>query len=257
MTNADAARLEGRLNRVYGMVVGGDATCQVWHRVRGSQGDPGPAEGAPPVPRSGYVPGYTSIASISARRSGFGPRAHGKTVVGCGLLRSWLPGCQRVGDCYDLTTVVRRLAQTLAANTLRKLGSMAASNRSHGAPTWLPFVAVLLMCGCAAPAPVQPLPPSPMMATFDVHEAAHVHVAGPNSIRGQAFFDNKVEASLPARETVWLVPDTAYARERIRKAYGDQALEVAAQRIVGIVLENPDPAACEDHQRWVRLPERR
>lgn len=82
-----------------------------------------------------------------------------------------------------------------------------------------------------------------MLAAFDADEAAHIHVTGPNSVRGQAFLRQRGGGVVTcAGAGVSLMPDTAYARERIRKAYGPSALEAAARRIIGVVLEDPDPA---------------
>lgn len=110
------------------------------------------------------------------------------------------------------------------------------------ASSWLALPGIIgtLTGGCATGAAEVPLAPLPMLSAFDAQEAAYIDVPGPNAVQGQAFLRQQGGGVVTcAGETVWLVPDTAYARERIRKAYGSEALEAPARRIIGVILENP------------------
>lgn len=108
------------------------------------------------------------------------------------------------------------------------------------------FVAAAgVVAGCAPVATQGPLAPLPMLNAFDPRQAVYIHRNGANSIRGQAFLRQSGGGVVTcAGADVRLFPRTTYGDERVQKAYGSSAEAEATQRIVGIILEDPDP-------RWV------
>lgn len=71
--------------------------------------------------------------------------------------------------------------------------------------------------------------PQKIDAPFDAAAAAHIHKKGPARIEGHAFvtrFDNKVMNA--SGQYVYLIPATAYARERFAKLYGGRKSAPAA-----------------------------
>lgn len=74
---------------------------------------------------------------------------------------------------------------------------------------------------------------------FNPQEAAYINQKGDGSIQGQAFMKTVGgEVRYAAGNTVLLIPDTAYARERFQKLYGDSKCNYGAVRFD----KDPDPA---------------
>ena len=75
---------------------------------------------------------------------------------------------------------------------------------------------------------------------FDAGEAAHIHQAGDNVIDGRVFVRLWSGEEVPcAGHTVQLVPQTALARERMDRLYGQAGLRRHVRNPVK--LEKPDP----------------
>ena len=66
---------------------------------------------------------------------------------------------------------------------------------------------------------------------FDASEAAFIHQDGKATIEGHAFVTNSSGGVVNAAgQTVWLIPSTAYARQRFAAIYGT-AKSIRAQAI--------------------------
>ena len=82
----------------------------------------------------------------------------------------------------------------------------------------LSLLAVLVMASCAFGRHVDPIP---TFTLFDPVEAEYINQPGDNSIEGQAFLRQSGGGVVTcAGRDVRLIPQTPYARERIRNIYG-------------------------------------
>lgn len=76
-----------------------------------------------------------------------------------------------------------------------------------------------------------------LTSTFDPQEAAYINQKGDGSIQGQAFMKTVGgEVRYAAGNTILLIPDTAYARERFQKLYGESKCNSG-----GIRFDKDDP----------------
>ena len=128
------------------------------------------------------------------------------------------------------------------------LGRRRGAGRVAGGPVAV-VALVATLTACVAPVPAQaplaPLTPLTMLNAFDPGEATYIHLDGANSVRGQAFLRQSGGGVVTcAGAKVHLFPRTTYGDERVEKLYGTRASIEATQRIIGVVIEDPDP-------RWV------
>jgi hypothetical protein len=83
-----------------------------------------------------------------------------------------------------------------------------------------------------------------MTSTFDASEAAFIEQAGTSTIHGQAFLKTVGgEVRYGAGNQIILIPQTAYARERIAKLYGQSKCNAG-----GVKFDSDDPS----YMRMVR-----
>ena len=100
--------------------------------------------------------------------------------------------------------------------------------------SWV-YIGVGIVFGMIGKEPV----PLDVLSSFDAGEAAYVHVAGDNVIRGQMFMRRQDGLVLTcAGGEMLLVPQTRYSRERIGHLHGGTDGDGLHQ---GVKLEAPDP----------------
>ncbi len=111
------------------------------------------------------------------------------------------------------------------------------------------LLAAFVLLGCAAPqAPQAPTVPAEaatppvfeVSAPFDQKEAARLIRQGPNTIKGHAFMRVQDGAVVTcASQTAYLIPATAYARQRMLALYNNAERGVIAARVYYKFV--PDP----------------
>lgn len=88
----------------------------------------------------------------------------------------------------------------------------------------------------------------PTLSVYDPEEGAFIHRTGANEVRGQAFLRQRGgDVVTCASETVWLIPVTTYASERIHNIYGTTS---APARSINQV-DDADPRYLQDQQNTV------
>ena len=117
-------------------------------------------------------------------------------------------------------------------------------------PAWL-YVGYSVLVPATAEEPLE------IASSFDADEAAYIHQAGDNVIDGRVFVRLWSGEEVPcAGHTVQLVPQTALARERMDRLYGEAGLRRHVRNPVK--LQKPDPrywdymreAPCDDQGRF-------
>ena len=99
----------------------------------------------------------------------------------------------------------------------------------------LAAIAALALAGCRSTHVENPV-------AFDASEAGFIHKQGKATIDGHAFVTNKSGGAVNAAgQAVWLIPSTAYARQRFAAIYGARKSVPA----IAIPTADSDPAYVE------------
>jgi hypothetical protein len=129
---------------------------------------------------------------------------------------------------------IKTLLDHLGANMSNQ--SKRAKSRHYSAWRIVAACAVLIASGCAIQQPARPI--FPISAQFDFAEAKRLMSDGRNTIRGNAFLRQRGGGVVTcAGSPVFLVPATAYARERIERIYGERTITTLSNPIF-----EPDPS---------------
>ena len=105
---------------------------------------------------------------------------------------------------------------------------------------WSVVAGGLLLTGCAQKQWV-PLPPAIKLPAFDASDARRLLGDGVNAIRGSAFLRQQGGGVVTcAGATVYLIPATEYARQRLLAIYGSESGPARTPSTSGLAFD-PDP----------------